>query len=66
MKQFELHYLLDSYKVTYDYDEVSGRYMRMVNGKPDQDKDNGKQLGASNIIVAGQTIKCSTMWADYP
>ena len=57
VKQFELHYLLNSYKVTYDYDEVSGRYMRMVNGKPDQDKDNGSQLGASNIIVAGADHK---------
>jgi hypothetical protein len=57
VKQFELHYLLNSYKVTYDYDEVSGRYMRTVNGKPDQDKDNGNQLGAANIIVAGADHK---------
>ncbi len=57
VKQFELHYLLNSYKVTYDYDEVSGRYMRMVNGKPDEDKDNGHQLGAANIIVAGADHK---------
>lgn len=57
VKQFELHYLLNSYKVAYDYDEVSGRYMRMVNGKPDQDKDNGSQLGAANIIVAGADHK---------
>ncbi|QKS60279.1 DUF3048 domain-containing protein [Paenibacillus barcinonensis] len=57
VKQFDIHYLLNSYKVTYDYDEVSGRYMRMVNGKPDQDKDNGNQLGAANIIVAGADHK---------
>lgn len=53
--QFDIHYLLDSYRVTYDYDEVSGRYMRLVNGKPDQ--DNGEQIGAANIIVAGADHK---------
>lgn len=56
-KQFEIHYLLNSYNVTYDYDEVSGRYMRLVNGKADQDMDNGEQLGAANIIVAGADHK---------
>ncbi|OPH00303.1 hypothetical protein B2I21_00820 [Chryseobacterium mucoviscidosis] len=56
-KQFELHYLLESYRVTYDYDEVSGRYMRLVNGKADQDLDNGTQMGAANIIVAGADHK---------
>ncbi|MCG7377977.1 DUF3048 domain-containing protein [Paenibacillus sp. ACRSA] len=56
-KQFEIHYLLNSYLVTYDYDEVSGRYMRLVNGKADQDMDNGEQLGAANIIVAGADHK---------
>ncbi|MBE7681507.1 DUF3048 domain-containing protein [Paenibacillus sp. P13VS] len=55
--QFDIHYLLDSYRVTYDYDEVSGRYMRLVNGKPDQDQDNGEQIGAANIIVAGADHK---------
>ncbi|MGF9697149.1 DUF3048 domain-containing protein [Paenibacillus sp. MABNR03] len=54
---FDIHYLLDSYRVTYDYDEVSGRYMRLVNGKPDQDQDNGEQIGAANIIVAGADHK---------
>lgn len=57
VKQFDIHYLLDSYRVTYDYDEVSGRYMRMVNGKADQDLDNGTALGAANIIVAGADHK---------
>ncbi|PQZ99013.1 MULTISPECIES: DUF3048 domain-containing protein [unclassified Paenibacillus] len=57
VKQFDIHYLLDSYRVTYDYDEVSGRYMRMVNGKADQDMDNETQLGAANIIVAGADHK---------
>lgn len=57
VKQLDIHYLLNSYKVTYEYDEVSGRYMRMVNGKPDEDKNNGIQLGASNIIAAGADHK---------
>ncbi|WP_145152888.1 DUF3048 domain-containing protein [Paenibacillus xylanexedens] len=57
VKQFDIHYLLDSYQVTYDYDEVSGRYMRMVNGKADEDLDNGNPLGAANIIVAGADHK---------
>ncbi|WP_426253819.1 DUF3048 domain-containing protein [Paenibacillus pabuli] len=52
-KRFDIHYLLESYRVTYDYDEVSGRYMRLVNGKADQDLDNGNPIGAANIIVAG-------------
>ncbi|WP_440116277.1 DUF3048 domain-containing protein [Paenibacillus sp. QZ-Y1] len=56
-EQFGVHYLLDSYRVTYDYDEVSGRYMRLVNGKADQDVDNGDQIGAANIIVAGANHK---------
>ena len=56
-KQFDIHYLLESYRVTYDYDEVSGRYMRLVNGKADQDLDNGNPIGASNIIVAGADHK---------
>lgn len=57
VQQFDIQYLLDSYRVTYDYDEVSGRYMRMVNGKADQDLDNGTPLGAANIIVAGADHK---------
>ncbi|WP_257031592.1 DUF3048 domain-containing protein [Paenibacillus sp. E222] len=56
-KQFDIHYLLESYRVTYDYDEVSGRYMRLVNGKADQDLDNGNPIGGSNIIVAGADHK---------
>lgn len=54
---FDVKYLLDSYRVTYEYDEVSGRYMRLVNGKADVDQDNGDQLGAANIIVAGADHK---------
>jgi hypothetical protein len=56
-KQFDIHYLLESYRVTYEYDEVSGRYMRLVNGKADQDLDNGNPIGADNIIVAGADHK---------
>lgn len=57
VKQFGVQYLLDSYKVEYEYDDVSGRYMRVVNGKPDVDQDNGSQLGAANIIVVGADHK---------
>ena len=31
--------------------------MRLVNGKPDQDQDNGEQIGAANIIVVGADHK---------
>ena len=56
VKQFDIHYLLDSYRVTSCYDEVSGRYMRMVNRKADRMLDNGIRF-VREIIVPGADHK---------
>jgi hypothetical protein len=37
--------------VTFQYDESSGRYLRWVQGAPHLDRESGKQLSASNVIV---------------
>jgi hypothetical protein len=39
------------YKVAYEYDEAQGVYKRIMAGKPHLDKETGKQLVASNVLV---------------
>lgn len=40
------------YIVGYQYDEQAGVYKRYINGKPHTDYETGKQLTATNILVA--------------
>ncbi|MFD1991913.1 DUF3048 domain-containing protein [Paenibacillus nicotianae] len=53
----ELQFLLESYKVGYDYNAKSGVYTRSMNHEPHIDLNSGKPLTASNIIVLGGDYK---------
>lgn len=53
----ELQFLLESYRVGYDYDATSGLYTRSMNGEPHIDLNSGKPLTASNVIVLGGDYK---------
>ncbi|MCL6580921.1 MAG: DUF3048 domain-containing protein [Firmicutes bacterium] len=47
---FALHYT-STYRVTYDYDSSSGRWLRYVGGAAHKDAATGRQLGATTVIV---------------
>lgn len=49
----DITFLLQSYKVSYEWDEEKGVYGRLVNDKPHQDMDNDEQLTAANVIIMG-------------
>lgn len=53
----QLQFLLESYKVGYDYNAKSGVYTRSMNNEPHIDLNSGKPLTASNIIVLGGDYK---------
>lgn len=42
---------LHGYMVSYEYDSADKTYKRFMAGKPHNDKESGKQLEASNVIV---------------
>jgi hypothetical protein len=42
---------LQGYEVSYDYDAAAGLYKRFMDGKPHHDKESGKQLTATNLLV---------------
>lgn len=45
------------YKVSYEYNESDKLYYRMINGTKLADKDNGKEITATNIIIEKTTAK---------
>jgi len=47
---FTLHYT-SAYRVTYDYDSSSGRWLRYVGGAAHKDAATGRQLGATTVVV---------------
>lgn len=49
-KKVSLAYRNDN-KITYEYDDESGVYLRFINGTPMMDKESDKQIAVKNIIV---------------
>lgn len=47
----DITFLMQSYKVGYQYDEASGVYKRTINDEPHIDMNNDEQLSATNLIV---------------
>ncbi|MFB5762915.1 DUF3048 domain-containing protein [Paenibacillus medicaginis] len=48
---FDIRFLLQSYRVSYTYDEDKQIYLRSVNGEPHIDLNNGEPLSAANVVV---------------
>lgn len=53
----DITFLLNSYVVSYEYDEASSTYKRSINGSPHVDLNNNEQLEAANVIVLGADHK---------
>ncbi|WP_249929686.1 DUF3048 domain-containing protein [Paenibacillus naphthalenovorans] len=49
----DITFLMQSYKVTYEFDQTSGLYKRSINGKQHIDLNNEEQLSAANVVVMG-------------
>ncbi|OPH54962.1 hypothetical protein BC351_30010 [Paenibacillus ferrarius] len=54
---FNVTFLIEDYKVTYQYDANSNKYLRSINGVPHVDMNNNEQLTASNVVVLGTDHK---------
>lgn len=50
IKQLEVQFQLKNYRVGYQFDENERVYLRSINDEPHIDKNNEKQLFASNLI----------------
>jgi hypothetical protein len=55
--EFNVNFLLNSYKIDYKYDGEKGIYQRYVNGKPHLDLNNNNPVEASNVMVMGADHK---------
>ncbi|AIQ45000.1 hypothetical protein R70723_03100 [Paenibacillus sp. FSL R7-0273] len=53
----DIHFLLQSYKVGYNYSTERRTYARLVNGKPHLDLNNNNPVEAANIMVIGADHK---------
>ncbi|WP_445670713.1 DUF3048 domain-containing protein [Paenibacillus sp. FSL W8-0919] len=53
----DITFLLNSYVVSYEYDEATSTYKRSINGSPHVDLNNNEQLEAANVIVLGADHK---------
>lgn len=53
----DITFLLNSYVVSYEYDEDLNTYKRSINGSPHVDLNNNEQLEAANVIVLGADHK---------
>lgn len=49
--RIEIKFMLSDYKVSYAYDSATNLYNRFINDKPHIDKNNDKQLTATNLVV---------------
>ncbi|RKP48734.1 DUF3048 domain-containing protein [Cohnella endophytica] len=49
--KIDIKFMLWDYKVSYTYDGATGLYNRFINEKPHVDKNNDKQLTATNLVV---------------
>ncbi|MFC5470831.1 DUF3048 domain-containing protein [Cohnella suwonensis] len=49
--KIDIKFMLQDYKVSYEYDAAKAAYNRFINGKPHIDKNNGQQLTAKNLVV---------------
>jgi hypothetical protein len=52
-----ISFMMQNYKVGYEYDATSGLYRRSINDKPHIDLNNDQQLAASNLVVLGADHK---------
>ncbi len=52
-----IRFMLQNYKVGYEYDAVSGLYKRSIGEKPHIDMNNNEQLTAANLVVLGASHK---------
>lgn len=52
-----IKFLLDSYKVSYKYDEATKLYTRYIGDQPHADQETGEPLTAANVIVMGADHK---------
>ncbi|MDQ0063240.1 DUF3048 domain-containing protein [Paenibacillus harenae] len=50
-------FMMQNYKVGYEYDAASGQYKRSIGDKPHIDMNNDQQLSASNLVVLGANHK---------
>ncbi|WP_449603028.1 DUF3048 domain-containing protein [Paenibacillus sp. Marseille-Q9583] len=55
--EFNVNFLLKSYKIDYKYDTQLQTYQRYVNGKPHLDLNNNKPVEAANVMVMGSDHK---------
>lgn len=57
-----------NYAVSYVYDQVSGQYLRRMNGLPHADAETGQQLAAANVLVCRSSHKVTDSagrrWVD--
>ena len=56
-KKIDVQFLLQSYKVTYEYDEESKLYNRFMNDEAHIDLNTNEQLKAANVVVLGADHK---------
>lgn len=52
-KRADITFLIEGYVVSYEWDEASGLYKRMINNEKHVDLNNQEQLSASNVIIMG-------------
>lgn len=49
--KLDIKFMLQDYKVSYSYDSTTSLYQRFINDKPHIDKNNDRQLTATNLVV---------------
>ncbi|WP_036720049.1 DUF3048 domain-containing protein [Paenibacillus harenae] len=55
--EISITFLMQSYKVGYAYDAVTGLYKRSIGDKPHIDLNNNEQLSGTNLVVLGARHK---------
>lgn len=52
-----IKFMMENYKVGYEYEAATGLYKRSIGDKPHVDMNNDRQLEASNLVVLGADHK---------
>ncbi|MDQ0091362.1 hypothetical protein J2T12_004799 [Paenibacillus anaericanus] len=53
----EIKFLLDNYRVAYEYDPETKLYNRFVNGELHKDLDTGERITTTNVVIMGADHK---------
>jgi Protein of unknown function (DUF3048). len=59
VKDININFSAEAYKVNYAYDSASNTYLRSCGGSPSVDRESGKQMAFNNVIVLITDIKNS-------